>query len=146
MGAVPFLVIAVMAARRQWGTPSAARVQQVRDAVSAMAWRDFSAALEAAWRREGYGVAPHEGAGADLVLSRSGTVMLVSGRRWKAASVGVEPLRELAAAMARADARHGVCVTLGAVSAQADQFAQAHGIRFMQDAALAQLLGRKVLG
>lgn len=146
MGGFPFLVIAVMAARRQWGLPSAARVQQVREAVSAMAWRDFSAALEAAWGREGYSVARHEGAGADLALSRGGVVTLVSGKRWKAASVGVEPLRELAAAMERADARQGLCVTLGAVSAQADRFAQEHGIRFLQDAGLARLLGRKALG
>ena len=44
MGGFPFLVIAVMAARRQMNEPSAARVQQTLQAAGALSWRDFSAA------------------------------------------------------------------------------------------------------
>jgi len=40
MGGFPFLVIAVMAARRQMKEPSAARVQQTLEAAGAMSWRE----------------------------------------------------------------------------------------------------------
>lgn len=145
MGAFPFLVIAVLAARRQWRTPSAARVQQTVEAVGAMGWREFSAALEQAWRDEGYEVTRRDG-GADFVLTKAGVATLASCKRWKAASLGVETLRELQAAMARAQAREGLCIALGEVTPQAAAFAGEHGIRVLQVAELAQLLRGQPLG
>ena len=62
MGGTPFLVIAVMALRRQWNAPSAKRVDAILTAVGTMAWRDFAAQLEQAWTRDGYAVpAPASG-------------------------------------------------------------------------------------
>ena len=45
----PFAVISAMAAWRQWKLPSAARIDETRDAVSQMAWPAFSALLEQAF-------------------------------------------------------------------------------------------------
>lgn len=149
MGGFPFLVIALIALRRQWNTPSAARVQQLLDAVGKMAWRDFSAALEAGWTREGYAVSRLEGrksTGADFALVKAGQTTLVSGKRWKAASLGVEPLRELAAAIEQAEARGGIVVALGEVTPQASAFAKAQGIQVLQAPALATLLQHSPLG
>lgn len=143
MGGFPFLVIAVMALRRQWRTPSAARVQQVLETVVALSWREFSAALEEGWTREGYAVSRREGrnsTGADFALVKAGQTTLVSGKRWKAASLGVEPLRELQAAIAQAEARGGIFVALGDVTPQASVFAKAQGIQVLQAPELAQLL------
>ncbi len=144
MGAFPFLVIAVLAARRQWRAPSAARVQQTLAATGAMGWREFALLLEQAWRDEGYEVARREG-GADFQLTRAGVATLVSCKRWKAASLGVETLRELQAAMARAEVREGLCIALGEVTPQAGAFAKANGIAVLQAAELALLLRRAAL-
>ena len=149
MGGFPFLVIAVMALRRQWNTPGPARVQQLLEVVGAMTWRDFSAALEAGWTREGYAVSRREGrnsTGADFALVKAGQTTLVSGKRWKAASLGVEPLRELAAAIEQAEARGGIVVALGEVTPQASAFAKAQGIQVLQAPELAKLLQHTAMG
>ena len=49
----PFIVIAAMAAWRQRQLPSAARVEQTRQAVAAMAWPAFGTLLEQAFVRDG---------------------------------------------------------------------------------------------
>ena len=152
MGGLPFLVIAVMAARRQWRLPSAARVRHTLEAVRAMTWPDFAVALEDGWRREGYSVARRErppgreGGRADFTIQKAGVTTLVSCRRWKAASLGLEPLRELQAAMAQANAHDGICIALGVVTEPASHYAHDHGIRVMQAGELAQLLRRTPLG
>jgi len=90
MGGFPFLVIAVMAARRQMKEPSAARVQQTLEAAGAMSWRDFSAALEDGWLKQGFTVNRRHGRdaeGADFAIHKAGVTTLVSGKRWKAASL-----------------------------------------------------------
>ena len=79
--------------------------------------------------------------GADMRLSQGGKTTLVSAKRWKAATHGVEPLRELQAAMAAADASAGVYVAaLGQVSDNARVYARDHGIVVLQGDAVAQLL------
>jgi restriction system protein len=143
MGGFPFLVIAVMAARRQMKAPNAARVQQVLEAAGAMSWREFSAALEDGWHREGFHVTRRHGrdaGGADFAIQKAGVTTLVSAKRWKAASLGVEPLRELQASIEQAEARDGMVVALGDVTPQAAQFARDHAIRVLQAPELAQLL------
>lgn len=143
MGGFPFLVIAVMAARKQMREPSAARVQQTLVAVSALSWRGFSAALEDAWLKAGYTVTRREGrdsGGADFAIHKAGATTLVNGKRWKAASLGVEPLRELKAAIEKDGARDGIVVALGDVTPQAAKFARDANIRVYQAPELAKLL------
>ncbi len=79
-------------------------------------------------------------AGADLALRKAGATTLVHARRWKAASLGVEPLRELKAAIDQAEARDGLVVALGDLTPQAVRFASANGIRVIALPELAQLL------
>ena len=45
-GALPFIVIAVMALWRQRGVPSGARLEAAVDALRAMTWEAFARALE----------------------------------------------------------------------------------------------------
>ncbi len=93
----PFLVLAVVAAWQQRHRPSAARIERTQQEVAALAWPAFAALLEQAFRRDGYTVQRIGGknAGADFVLERAQRRTLVSARRWKSASTGVEPLRAL---------------------------------------------------
>ena len=97
-GGLPFLVIGIIAARRQWLAPKPAQLAQQLERVSAMAWREFAQALTEAYTRQGYVVTAFEGLGADLQLVKAGRTTLVSCKRWKAAKLGVETLRDLVAA------------------------------------------------
>jgi restriction system protein len=142
LGAAPFVVIGTMAAWRQLRAPSATRVAATVEAVAAMSWRDFSAALEDAFRRDGYAVTRLSGPATDFELTRGGRTSLVSCKRWKAANTGIEPLRELHEARRAREAQEGIYVADGGVTDNARKFASGNGIRIIQGAELARLLPR----
>jgi restriction system protein len=135
----PFLVIAAMAAWRGRHAPSAGRVAQVEAAVRVLPWPAFAALLEQAFRRDGHEVKRISGGAADFELLRNGQTLLVSARRWKSSSVGLEPLRELQAAREKAGAA-ALCIGLGQISEPAAAFAAQHRIAVWQAAELAQAL------
>ncbi|MFY3386086.1 restriction endonuclease [Paracidovorax sp. MALMAid1276] len=138
----PIFVVGCIAAWRQLRAPSPAKVAEMLGAVNSMPWRSFADTLAAAWERDGCTVERLAGSGAaDLALTRGTTTTLVSARRWKAATHGVEPLRELHAAMQARDASAGVYViTQGQLSDNARIFARDHGIAVLQDDGVARLL------
>ncbi|HYD60832.1 MAG TPA: restriction endonuclease [Noviherbaspirillum sp.] len=136
---IPFFVIGIIAAVRQWQAPGAELVARTRESVAAMAWRDFADALEAAWRREGYEVKRVAG-GADFEIVKDGRKTVASAKRWKAANAGVEPLRELVAAAESCGAHECVYITLGQLSDNATRFAGEKTIRVLRDDGLADLL------
>jgi restriction system protein len=136
----PFVVIAVLSAWRLRHAPSAARIEQTVRATSTMAWPEFASLLEQAFRRDGHSVQRRTGSAADFELERKGRRMLVSARRWKAARTGVEPLRELQAARAKAEAADALCICLGELSDAAQSFAAEHRIAVWQAAELAEAL------
>jgi len=141
VGALPVAVIGCIAAWRQWHAPSAARVQAVLQTTGAMPWRDVADLLERAWRAEGHEVQRTGGGASDLRITKGEQSLLVAARRYKAASHGVEPLRELQAEVQRQGARAGVYVVLqGTVSEQARSFAQGNGLALLEGEALAALL------
>jgi restriction system protein len=136
----PFAVIAAMAAWRGRHTPSADRVAQVEAAVRAMPWPTFAELLEQVFRRDGHEVKRmSNNGGADFELLRRGQTLLVSARRWKSASTGVEPLRELHAAREAAGAA-ALCIGLGKLSEPAAAFASEHRIAIWGAAELAETL------
>lgn len=137
---LPFAVIGAMAAWRQWGTLSPARVDATLQALAALSGRDFTNALEVAYRKEGYSITRLPGDGADLSISKGGRTQVVQGKRWKAATHGIEPLRELTAAMTAQDASQGIYVAINAVSDAARQYASKNSIRLLQGTELALLL------
>lgn len=140
LSGLPFIVVAVIAARRQWRLPSAERVARTQQAVAAMAWPAFASLLEQAFRRDGYSVAPGRVDGVDFELERQGRRKLVCARRWKSARTGLEPLRALQAARAAADASDALYIGLGSVSDNAQPYADTHGIEIWRAGELAQAL------
>jgi restriction system protein len=140
MGGFPFLVIAAITAWRQFSAPSTAHVPATLEQIGAMSWRDFSAALERALGREGFEVRRLDSAAADFELLKTGRTVLLSGKRWKAARLGLEPFQALEAARRARDAGSCICVTTGEVTANARQFAAAKQIRVIEGMELAQLL------
>lgn len=140
LGGAPFVIISVMAARRQWGLPSPAKAEALLKTAASMGWPDLAEALAAGWRREGYTVQRLQDGAADFLLERQGRTVVASARRWKAARVGTEPLRELLQAVDRHQASSGLFLALGEPSEAAATFARQNAITLMRGNALAQLL------
>ena len=136
---IPFVGISLWVGWKQWQLPSGAQVEATLVAVAAMPWRDFSEVMSQAYLREGYEVKPASGA-ADLVVEKGGRKSLISCKRWKAASHGLEPLRELKAMRQAEVANEAVYVTLGEIQQAAREFAEEHGIVLLQGEALARFL------
>ncbi|WP_338415442.1 restriction endonuclease [uncultured Sphaerotilus sp.] len=136
----PFFVISIMAAYRQRGQPSAAQVAQTLQTVSAMAWPAFARVLETVFQRDGYQVQRGAAPGVDFVLERQGRTTLVSARRWKAARIGLEPLRELQAAREAADAQEAICIALGEFTDNTRPFVREHKLTLWQAAEMAKAL------
>lgn len=138
--AVPFLVVAALAAWRQLRAPSAAKVAQRLEALRAQPWEQFAGAVESAFRRDGYAVSRLDGREADFELSKGGRMSLVSCKRWKVARTGIEPLRELHAARRKREAHECIYIAAGEVSTNALTFSAQNGIKLMHGAELAKLL------
>ena len=138
--AFPFVIAGVMALRKQWDIPSDAKVAETVEKVGKMSWREFSGAVEQAFVRDGYTVTRTTGA-ADFAIVKSGRKVLVNCRRWKAASQGVESLRDLVAAReADEDVRELLYVSLPRLSDNALRYARDHRINLMLAPQLTRLL------
>lgn len=143
LSTLPFVVIGIMAARRQWRLPSKAEVARTTQAVSAMAWPAFAQRLEETFRRDGFAVQRLSTPAADFEIERQGRRMLVCARRWKSARIGLEVLRALQAAREAGDVSDALCICLGELTDNARPFAAEHRITIWQSTELAQaLLGR----
>ncbi len=140
-GALPLYGVGCVAAWRQWRAPSAAAVAEQAAALRSMAWRDFSAALEHAWRAQGASVEQIIGLEADFCVQQGARTTLVSARRWKAASHGADAIAHLAAAMRKRDIGAGqYLVAHGSISDAARALARAEGVALVEGDALARLL------
>lgn len=140
LGTFPFIVIAAMAAWRQFRAPRPALIANALDRVAAMSWREFSSMLEQSLGRQGYSVTRLDGTAADFRLERGGQTSLLSCRRWKAANHGLDALRALQASCQSQGADQAIYASLQPVSGTARQFAQESGIRLMQGQDLAPWL------
>nr|WP_315135698.1 restriction endonuclease [uncultured Limnohabitans sp.] len=147
LGAFPFLVIGVMAAWRQRNAISASRIQELLEQARGMGWRDFSVLVEEALRQQGFVVARLTDGPADFQIEKNGRVTLVSAKRWKAATVGAEHLREMLAARESRDAFSCTCMSLGIFSQAAIDLANNSPMQLLGSANIAQLMhdGAKAL-
>ena len=136
----PFVVVAAVAAKRQWRLPSEALVNKTMQAVGALAWGDFAQLLEASFRRSGYAVQRGSAPSVDFELVRQGRRLLVSARRWKSARTGVEVLRALQAAREASGADDALCICPGELTDSARPFAAAQLIQIWGATELTQAL------
>lgn len=103
--AAPFIVIAACAAWRQLRAPSPTKVARSLEALRAKPWDEFAAALEAAFRRDGYSVKLLDGRDADFELERGRNRVL--GAKWHHAAAR-RRAGEAARAITRTAARTAV--------------------------------------
>ena len=140
LAAIPFAGIGFVTAWRQLRAPNAARVAAAIKEIESMSWRVFSSTLEDAFRRDGYAIKRLEGSSADFEMTKAGRTSLVRCKRWKAASTGIEPLRELVALAKARDAHEGIHIALGGVTENARRYAAENNLRLLGGVELAQLL------
>jgi restriction system protein len=140
LGAFPFFVIGVMAAWRQRNAISASRIEELVEQARGMGWRDFSVLIEEALRQQGFVVTRLNDGPADFQIEKNGRVTLVSAKRWKAATVGAEHLRELLAVRESRDAFSCTCMSLGVFSQAAIDLANDSPMQLLKSANIAQLM------
>lgn len=139
--ALPFAAVAAYLAWRQLRAGPSVSVEERLAALRAMPWENFSLVVSEAYRRQGYAVETSTSAAFDFKLARNGRITLVQCRRWKVNQVGDAPVRELMAAMEKQNAYNCVCITAGAFSANAHEFARGRPVTLLAGSALAQLVG-----
>jgi restriction system protein len=128
MGTFPFFITGAVAFKRQWGKPSVAKLQNELDRLSALSWRDFSAELEAKFVKQGFEVTRLNTGVADFKLEKAGHITLVSAKRYKAATDGLEALQALVTQQEAQGADKAMYVCLSPVTAQAAKFAKEKGV------------------
>jgi restriction system protein len=138
--ALPFTVIACYVAWQQLRRPSPEKILKKLEGIRAMSAEEFARAIEAGFRRGGYGVARLDKGPVDMELSRGGRVSLVVFRRWKAAHSGIGPLEELDALRRKQKADECIFITAGELSVPARQFAGEKGVKLVEGQGLVQLL------
>jgi restriction system protein len=137
---LPFLVIGCIAAWKRFQAPSRARVENTLATVRAMSWVEFSRAIEAAYRREGYGVRAVSGAAANFEITKEGRTALVNCKRWKVAQTGVEALYDLHVMKEARNAHECIYMAAGEITDNARAFAIKHAVKLVGGPELAQLL------
>jgi restriction system protein len=137
---LPFLVIGCIAAWKQFQAPSIARIDNTLAAVRAMSWVEFSRVIEAAYRRQGYGVSAVSGTAATFEITKEGRTALVSCKRWKVAHTGVESLHDLYVMKETRNAHECIYVAAGEITDNARAFAIKHAIKLVGGPELARLL------
>lgn len=141
-GGLPFWVLAVVVGWKQLRAPSAEKVAKRLEALRAMSWEEFSRALEASYRLQGFDVRRIDGA-ADFELERATRLTLVAAKRWKAAVTGEEPLRALAAAVEKRGVSACVYVCAAELSDRAKDYAVKNRISRLEGAELAMFVDVK---
>lgn len=144
LSSLPFVVIGVIALKRQWSLPGTQEIARTAETLSALNWQSFAPLAQAALEETGRVVRAHQGEGAEFVIHDNSGCRLVSARRWKSARLGVEPLRELIGAFDDAGARGGVIMCLGEITEPARKLAQSSAIEIWSAPELAARLRGKL--
>ena len=139
LSALPFAVLGITAAWRQRDKPSPERVSLALTHLADMSWKQFLPIMEQAFVEQGFSVMPLNASAAALQLENSGKVTLVSCKRWKAATLGVEVLRDLKALQVSQDAAYAACVSLSLPTGVALKFAKANEVQLICQEELASL-------
>ena len=139
LSSIPFAILGVIAAWRQRDKPSPERVSMALDQLAQMPWKQFLPIMEQAFVQQGFTVTQLNSNAADLQLEKLGGVTLVSCKRWKAATLGVEVLRDLKAMQVSQEASYSACISLSLPTGVALKFAKENAIQLICQDELASL-------
>lgn len=131
LSAFPFAIIGMMAAWRQRDKPSPERILQALSSLEKMSWKEFLPLMEQAFSQQGFIVTRLNSNSADLQLEKLGKTTLVSCKRWKAATLGVDVLRDLKALQVSQDATYAACISLSLPTGVALKFAKDNSVQLI---------------
>lgn len=131
LSAFPFAIIGIMAAWRQRDKPSPESISQALSTLEKMSWKEFSSLMAQAFALQGFSVVRLDSTSADLQLEKFGKTTLVSCKRWKAATLGVEVLKDLKALQTSQDATYAACISLSLPTGVALNFAKVNAIQLI---------------
>ena len=131
LSAFPFAIIGIMAAWRQRDKPSPERILQALSSLEKMSWKEFLPLMEQAFAQQGFIVTRLNSNSADLQLEKLGKTTLVSCKRWKAATLGVDVLRDLKALQVSQDATYAACISLSLPTGVALKFAKDNAVQLI---------------
>ena len=118
------------------------------DALEKMSWLEFEGLVAETFRRKGFRVTEHGGAGPDggidLMAHQGADRYVIQCKQWKARQVGVAIVRELYGVMTAEHAVGGFVVTSGTFTADAKNFAEGRSIRLVDARQLRALIGAPV--
>jgi len=86
LSSLPFVVIGVMAVRRQWRLPGAQEIERTARVLSSLTWQQFAPLALAALTEDGRVVREHRGPAADFILHDA------RGVAWSWQSAGNPPV------------------------------------------------------
>lgn len=113
-------------------------------AVGNLTWTEFQGLVAEAFRQQGCTLtepaAQDVQEGIDLLAHKEQQTLLVQSRHWKAASVGVTEIRELADTVAIRGAAGGYVLTSGRFTAAAVEYAQGKSMHLVDGAQLLEML------
>ncbi len=139
LSAFPFAIIGIMAAWRQRDKRSPESISQALSTLEKMSWKEFSSLMAQAFALQGFSVVRLDSTSADLQLEKFGKTTLVSCKRWKAATLGVEVLKDLKALQTSQDATYAACISLSLPTGVALKFAKDNAIQLICQDDLAAL-------
>jgi restriction system protein len=139
LSGLPFCVLGLLAAWKQRNKPSPESVSLALTTLANMSVKEFLPTIEKAFVQQGFDVTRLNLGSADFQLGKSGRMTLVSCKRWKAATLGVEVLRDLKALQISQDADYAVCISLSLPTGVALQFAKENAIQLICQDELASL-------
>lgn len=131
LSAFPFAIIGIMAAWRQRDKPSPESISLALSTLEKMSWKEFSSLMAQAFALQGFNVVSLDSNSADLHLEKFGKTTLVSCKRWKAATLGVEVLKDLKALQTSQDATYAACISLSLPTGVALKFAKDNAIQLI---------------
>lgn len=119
-------------------------VQRDLDSIAALGWKHFELLVAEAYRRQGYRVEETGQGGADggidLILRRSGEVVLVQCKQWHTRKVPVNVVREMHGLMHHHGAHAVKLICMGAYTPDAVAFAEGKPIELVTGEALLALV------
>jgi len=130
--AVPFFVIAGIAAHRQSKQPSQKRVQEVYEQTRKMKASQIAEKIAANYVEARFDKDIFKGNAADTLLIRGNRTILLCAKRFKAGNIGVEPLKQLVTAGEKIEATEYLFVALGQISSAAMDYANQNNIELIQ--------------
>ncbi|HEV7856135.1 MAG TPA: restriction endonuclease [Herminiimonas sp.] len=136
----PFWAISAVAGWKKFRAPNPEYIEHRLQLFRSMPWQDFSAGVEQALLRDGFVVTRIDRPEVDFFIASAERKGLVSCKRWKVPTNGIEPLRDLHQAMLAQDGHECIYVTTGSFTQNAMQFAVDKKIRLLHGIALVQFL------